>query len=73
MKINKDQLKGLAQKSDTELWQEIQGMAKSHGYKLPEATPKHEDLEKIRRALLGIEKISLAEAARIMSSYKNKN
>ena len=70
MKINKEELKRLSEKPDAQLWQEILSMAKSHGYKLPETAPKHEDLEKIRRALSGAEKISLADAAKIMNSYK---
>ena len=70
MKVNKEQMKKLAEKSDSELWAEIIALAKSHGYTLPEAMPKHEDIERIRRALLGVEKISLSEAAKIMNSYK---
>ena len=72
MKVNKEQMKKLAEKSDPELWAEIIALAKSHGYTLPEAMPKHEDIERIRRALLGVEKISLAEAAKIINSYKKK-
>ncbi len=73
MRINKEELKRLAEKPDAELWREIILMAKSHGYSLPEATPKHEDIEKIRRALSGSEKISLTDAAKIMNSYKKGN
>ena len=72
MKVNKEQMRKLAEKTDSELWAEIQSLAKSHGYTLPSAIPKHEDIEKIRRALLGVEKISLTEAARIMNNYKKK-
>ena len=72
MKINKDEMKRLAGKSDSELWNEIQSLAKKHGYSLPSAMPKHEDIEKIRRALLGVEKINLTDAAKIMNSYKKK-
>ena len=73
MKINKEQMKKLCEKSDEELWSEIQAMAKSHGYTLPSAVPKHEDIEKIRRALSGVEKINLSDAVRIMNSYRKKN
>ena len=73
MKVNKEEMKKLAKKSDAELWKEIQSIAKNHGYTLPEAMPKHEDIERIRRALLGVEKISLGDAARIMNNYKKKN
>ena len=70
MKVNKEEMKRLAEKSDSELWIEIQSLAKSHGYNLPDAMPKHEDLEKIRRALSGIEKINLSDAVKIMNRYK---
>jgi hypothetical protein len=73
MKISKEQMKILAGKSDAELWQEIQAIAKRHGYTLPEGMPKHEDLEKIRRALSGLEKISLSDAAKIINNYKKNN
>ena len=72
MKVNKEQLKALAQKSDQELWAEILALAKKHGYNLPEAMPKHDDIERIRRALLGVEKISLSDAVKIMNSYKKQ-
>lgn len=73
MKIDKEKLKKLAQKSDADLWSEILSIAKNHGYSLPEKMPKHEDIEKIRRALSGAEKISLSDAAKIMNSYKKNN
>ena len=72
MKINKEQMMKLAAKSDAELWAEILAIAKSHGYDLQQAPPKSEELERIRRALRGAEKITLSEAARIMNSYKKR-
>lgn len=73
MKIDKEKLKKLAEKSDADLWQEILRIAKGHGYSLPETMPKHEDMERIRRAFTGAEKISLSDAAKIMNSYKKNN
>jgi len=73
MKVDKEKLKRLAEKSDADLWKEILSIAKSHGYTLPEATPKHEDIERIRRVFSGVEKISLSDAAKIMNSYKKNN
>lgn len=72
MRINKEELKHLAEKSDTELWKSITEMAERRGYKLPSETPKKTELEKLRRALLGIEKISLTDAAKIINSYKKQ-
>ena len=73
MKVNKDELKRLAEKSDKELWESIQQMAKAKGYNLPSEAPSHRDIEKIRRAMLGFEKISLRDASKIMQSYKKNN
>ena len=72
MKIDKDKLRALSEKGDEELWREIQRIAGEHGYKLPVSAPKHEDMERIRGALSGAEKISLGDAARIMNSFKKK-
>lgn len=70
MKLDKEKLMAMAEKGDDALWQEICNMAKAHGYNLPKNAPKHEDMERIRGAMRGSEKISLADAARIMNSYK---
>ena len=73
MKVNKDELKRLAEKSDKELWDSIQQMARAKGYNLPSSVPSHEDIEKIRRAMLGFEKISLKDATKIMQGFKKNN
>ena len=72
MKINKEALKALSEKNDKELWLEIQRIAGEHGYKLPTEAPKHEDMERIRGAMSGAEKISLGDAARILQNFKKK-
>ena len=73
MKIDKEKLKRLTEKSDADMWHEIVTIAKKRGYTLPEATPKHEDIERLRRALSGAEKISLSDAAKIMNNYKKRS
>ena len=73
MKLNKDEMKRLATKSDAELWSEIKRIAKENGYTLPDIHPKGEDLERVRRALSGAEKMSIGEAGRILNEYKKKN
>ncbi len=70
MKLNKDALRSLSTLGDRELWSALRGMASEHGYTLPESVPKHEDMERIRAALSGAERISLADAARILANYK---
>ena len=72
MKIDNDKMKKMAQKSDNEMWAEILSLAKAHGYDLSGKTPTKEELEKIRRALSGVEKISLSEATRLINNYKKK-
>ena len=70
MKLDKEKLKLMAEKPDADLWADIYEMAKSHGYNIPKTAPRHEDMERIRGALRGSEKISLGDAARIMNNYK---
>ena len=72
MKIDKEQLRALADRSDKELWEAIGSIASSHGYTLPSALPKSEDMEKIRAALRGTEKINMREAVRLMNEYKRR-
>ncbi len=73
MKIDKEELKRLSEKNDTELWKEIQRIAGSHGYTLPTASPSPAELEKIRRALSGAEKMNLVDAARILNNCKKNS
>ena len=70
MKINKEELKQMAEKNDKELWADIYRIAKSHGYNLPPDAPEHKDMERIRGAMRGTEKININEAARILNSFK---
>ena len=48
MKIDKEKLRAISEKSDAELWQTISGIAKSHGYNLPEKAPGKDEMQKIR-------------------------
>ena len=70
MRVNKEQIKALADKSDEELWKEIQKMGSAHGYSVPGNMPSHENMEKIRRAMLGIDKFNMNDAIKLMNSYK---
>ena len=72
MKIDKEELKRLAQKSDAELWAAICAIAASHGFKLPEKTPEKAEMEKIRTALLGAEKLNIMDAAKLIREYRKK-
>ena len=72
MKVNKEQLESLASKNDEALWKEIQEIASRHGLPLPEKMPSHASMERLREAMLSVEKISLSDATRLINSYKNK-
>ena len=72
MRLNKEELKKISEKPDSELWETIKKMGSGHGLNLPDTPPNHESLEKIRRILSGTEKINLTEATKIINSYKNK-
>ncbi len=72
MKIDKDKLSALMEMSDGELWCEIRKIAKNHGFTLPEKTPEHSEMEKIRGAVSGGAKINLGEAVRLLNDYKRR-
>ena len=59
MKIDKDKLKAMCEMSDAELWREIRGVAQRHGFTLPEKTPEHSEMEKMRGAMAGGAKLKL--------------
>lgn len=70
MKINKEQLRQLADLPDKALWQSIRDMAKSYGYELPEKQPTEAEMNKIRGAMRGTEKINLTKALGLLKNFK---
>ena len=70
MKIDKEKLKALAELPDDELWAKIKTIAASHGFKLPENTPPHTELQKVRDAVGGKDKINLSGALKIINNYR---
>ena len=72
MKIDGDKLKSMCEMSDSALWCEIRNIAAKHGFSLPEKTPEHGDMEKIRGAVSGGAKIKLGEAVKILNDYKRR-
>lgn len=69
MKINQNLLTELARLPDGELWQTIRGIAAEKGIKLPEATPPHETLERLRATVKGSGGLRLGEAVSVISRY----
>ena len=72
MRVNKEELKRLASQSDEELWQSISRVAREHGINLPQCSPDKAELDRIRRAMLGVEKMPLTEAMKILNKYKKQ-
>lgn len=72
MRVNKEKLEALASLPDEKMWEEIKKMADGRGFSLPNEVPPRETMERIRRAMTGAERLSLAEAARLMQKYKKK-
>ena len=70
MNIDKSRLEALASLPDEALWREIRRMAKSGGVTLPEGTPAHEELDKLRKMCREDSKISMLQAMRIVNDLK---
>ena len=69
MRFNKEELARLASLSDEELWRTVVSMAAKYGFKLPEKTPEHSELERLR-ATIGASKLNLSEAVKLLNSYR---
>ena len=69
MKIDQNKIKALAALPDEAMWREIVSAAKRHGFSLPEKTPPHEELEKLRAAVTG-GRMNLTGAIRILDKYR---
>lgn len=73
MKINMERLRALCALGDDELWREVRGIAASHGLNLPERTPSHSEMEKMREAVSSGGGISLRDAMRLVNEYRRGN
>ena len=69
MKIDREKIKAMAALSDRELWLTIRGIASQHGFNLPEKTPSHEELMKVREAMTA-EKLNLSGALKIINGLR---
>lgn len=69
MKIDQNKLKAIAAMPDDAMWREIVAAAKKHGFELPERTPPHEELEKMRLAVSG-GRMNLTGAIKILDKYR---
>ncbi len=69
MKIDQKKLEALLALDDNALWCEIVTVAKSRGFILPEKTPPHEELEKLRSTVNG-GKLNISSALKIIDRYR---
>ena len=72
MKIDKERLASFASLPDDKLWAEVTRLAASHGLKLSETPPSHEEMERLRGAIRGGAKINLTEAVRLVNEYNKR-
>ena len=72
MKINKEELRRMADLPDDAMWHGICTVAKNNGYNLTATQPSHKELEKIREILRGEVKIGMLEAMRMINTYKER-
>ena len=70
MKLDRDKLNELVNLPDEELWKKVIEIGKSHGFILPERTPEHSELEKLRSIARDGAKMNVANALRILSKYR---
>ncbi len=69
MKFSHEEIEALAALPDDQLWAKVQSIAKTYGLTLPDKTPSHTELEKLRQIALG-GKISMPEAMYLINKYK---
>ena len=69
MRIDKEQIKAIAALPDDKLWATVVSMAKGYGFSLPEKTPPHEELEKLR-SMVNTEKINVGDAVKLLNNYR---
>lgn len=72
MKLNKQKLEALCALDDNALWREIRSIAATYGIRLPERTPPHSELQKMRDAVSGGGKMNLSEAMKIINSQRQE-
>lgn len=69
MRFDKEKLTELINLPDDQLWKTVVTIGKTHGFVLPERTPPHEDLEKLRKIAKDGSKMNVTAAMRILGKY----
>ena len=70
MKFDKDKLNDLVSLPDDEFWRAVKDIGRSHGITLPEKTPAHAELEKLRSIARDGSKMNVGLAVKLLSKYK---
>lgn len=70
MKFDRDKLNELVDLPDDELWMKVVEIGKSHGFILPQKTPDHRELEKLRSIARDGSRMSVAGAMKILTKYR---
>ena len=73
MKLDRETMEKLARSDDATLWGTVQKIAGEKGFRLPEATPPHETMERLRGTLSGNGTLSLSEAVRVIAAYRKEH
>ena len=73
MKLDRETIEKLASSDDATLWRTVRGIAGEKGFRLPEATPPHETMDRLRGTLSGNGTLSLGEAVRVIAEYKKEH
>ena len=69
MRFDKEKLAELIALPDDQLWKTVVAIGRTHGFVLPERTPPHEDLEKLRKIAKDGSKMNVTAAMRILGKY----
>lgn len=70
MRFDKDKLDELVALPDDELWKKVVQIGKTHGFTLPERTPEHSELEKLRSIARDGSRINMGLAMKMLNKYK---
>lgn len=70
MRFDKDKLNELVSMPDDELWGQVVKIGKTHGFTLPEKTPSHDELEKLRSIARDGSKMNVGLAMKMLNKYR---
>ena len=73
MKPDKDKIRAMCALPDGELWAQIVKLGAEYGFTLPQVPPKHEDMERLRSAVVGGSKMNLTAALKIIDGYRKES